>query len=500
LSNNQPTQQFGILLVGHRIVTHEIVVLKVDVEDQHHKNLMIQFGSRWQSLADIVHDGPQHLPTHAKSLGKLRAQNRVGPGNCKDLTANLMLLAGGFRMGHRNARNDVIYREWANSAESFADHRILLLETLLIQSKQYFSEYAIPTTEVSVHGSNRAPGNPCNIRHTKPENSAVNDLLTSRREHTLPKLQFGERLRRVVHHASTVVCAPMRRPLLMVALVTLVVVAGCTSTSGDTSDNSTVIPDTTTVDVTTTDSPSAPGAEPAAIDLVPPGFESITTSDGRVRSYKVEDLSNGEPAPLLFVLHGFGGSAADVSSYTRFDETLFETYDLHPVVVYPNGTGIEGGLPQSWNAGGCCPFSTFDLVDDVAFLDQLITELATRYDIDPERVWVVGHSNGGMMAYRAACELSSRITAIGVAAGAMMIDPCSPTRPVAALHLHGGLDTVVPLAGGNIAGILFPSAKDSVDAFIRTGIGTAELVTDATWPHDWQSEWTALFAEFLAAQ
>ncbi|MGA1764559.1 MAG: hypothetical protein ACO4A3_07740, partial [Ilumatobacteraceae bacterium] len=96
--------------------------------------------------------------------------------------------------------------------------------------------------------------------------------------------------------------------------------------------------------------------------------------------------------------------------------------------------------------------------------------------------------------------LSSRVTAIGVAAGAMMIDACSPENPVSALHLHGTLDTVVPLAGGGTAGILFPSASDSVAAFTRTGIATAELVTDDSWSHEWQPEWTSLFAEFLATR
>jgi hypothetical protein len=81
-----------------------------------------------------------------------------------------------------------------------------------------------------------------------------------------------------------------------------------------------------------------------------------------------------------------------------------------------------------------------------------------------------------------------------------MIDSCSPTRPVAALHVHGELDTVVPLAGGEIAGIVFPSAQDSTDAFSRSGKGSVKLVTNATWSHDWQPEWTALFAEFLATQ
>ncbi|MGA1111456.1 MAG: alpha/beta hydrolase family esterase [Ilumatobacteraceae bacterium] len=291
----------------------------------------------------------------------------------------------------------------------------------------------------------------------------------------------------------------MRRFEVLFTSIALIALAGCTSTTDTGNADGALVASTEAVVSTTTAEPS-PVAEPSVASVVPPGFESITTADGRIRSYRIVDLSNGEPAPLLFVLHGFGGTAAMMSESSEIDQTFADRYDLHPVVVYPNGTGAEDGLPQSWNAGNCCPFSTFDLVDDVAFFDQLITDLTARYDIDPERVWVVGHSNGGMMAYRLACELSTRITAIGVAAGAMMIDSCSPTQPVSALHVHGELDTVVPLLGGDIAGIVFPSARQSVDVFTRNGNGVAELVTDPAWTHDWQPDWTALFAEFLAAQ
>lgn len=292
----------------------------------------------------------------------------------------------------------------------------------------------------------------------------------------------------------------MRRLLPTIVLISVVFMTGCSASSEETSSETTATKTSDAAAVTSTIAVDSQTAIEANGALVPEGFDSITTVDGRTRSYRVVDLSNGEPAPLLFVLHGFGGSAEGIGGYVSFDESLVDRYDVHPVVVYPNGTGVEEGFPQSWNAGGCCPFATFDLVDDVAFFDELITKITDNYDIDSERVWVVGHSNGGMMAYRLACELSSRITAIGVAAGALMTDSCSPTRPVSALHLHGELDTVVPLAGGEIAGIVFPSAQDSTDAFSRSGRGSVELVTNASWSHDWQPEWTDLFAEFLATQ
>lgn len=288
---------------------------------------------------------------------------------------------------------------------------------------------------------------------------------------------------------------------LRLALVVLVTMAysGCSSSASDGNVDDVAAVSTDAV-VPTSTIGASPVPEPRPASVVPPGFDSIITLDGRTRTYRVVDLSDEGPAPLLVVLHGFGGTAQMMSDASGIDESFADRYDIHPIVVYPNGSGSEDGLPQSWNAGACCPFSTLGFVDDVAFFDQLIGELTESYDIDLRRIWVVGHSNGGMMAYRLACELSSRVTAIGVAAGAMMIDACSPENPVSALHLHGTLDTVVPLAGGGTAGILFPSASDSVAAFTRTGIATAELVTDESWSHEWQPEWTSLFAEFLATR
>ena len=285
----------------------------------------------------------------------------------------------------------------------------------------------------------------------------------------------------------------------------LIVAVASIAFSSCTSRNSTNEASTTTSTVATTTAPADVSA------VAPAGYDTITTADGRTRSYRVVDLSGDGPAPLLFVVHGFGGTAEGMRSYAGIEDAVESSLEDGAIVVYPNGTGLESGLPQSWNAGGCCPFSTYDLVDDVAFFDRLITSLEAQYDVDERRVWVVGHSNGGMMAYRLACELSSRITAIGVAAGALMVDTCAPSVAVSALHVHGELDSVVPIAGGATAGITFPSAQDSFARFAAAqgcsvagrqaqcaNGSTVSLVTDAGWTHDWQPEWTSLILDFLS--
>lgn len=309
---------------------------------------------------------------------------------------------------------------------------------------------------------------------------------------------------------DTLMCVFSPRTIV-VAVGLLVSVTACSSapTTRESETTNTEAP-------TTTIGPASSG-DTSLNAFVPDGFSSLVTSDGRTRSYKVVDLSNGdEEVPVVFMLHGFGGTAGDMGNYTGVETALTEA-GISAIVVYPNGTGAESGAPQSWNAGGCCPFAMFEPVDDVAFFSSMIDAVNLDYSTDPDQVWVIGHSNGGMMAYRLACELSEKVSAIGVAAGALMVDSCSATRAVNVLHLHGELDSVVPLTGGESLGITFPSTRDSVDRYAdsarctrsasdtatRTefacGSRTVLLVTDPTWTHDWQPDWARRFVEFFVA-
>jgi polyhydroxybutyrate depolymerase len=140
------------------------------------------------------------------------------------------------------------------------------------------------------------------------------------------------------------------------------------------------------------------------------------------------------------------------------------------IAVYPNGTG-PGDRALTWNGGNCCGYAMLNKVDDVAFTRALLGDLAKDVRIDPKRVYATGMSNGAIMVYRLASELSDRIAAVAPVSGPMGTKTCHPQRPVSVLHFHGTNDEFAPFIGGkgkrSLSGTDFYSVEHSVNAWIR---------------------------------
>jgi polyhydroxybutyrate depolymerase len=126
------------------------------------------------------------------------------------------------------------------------------------------------------------------------------------------------------------------------------------------------------------------------------------------------------------------------------------------IVIYPEGIGILGYL-QHWNAGQCCGKAVRDDWKDVAFIEAAIDGMCRQYSVDRSRIYMVGFSNGGMMAYRFAAERPNKLAAIASVSGAIgsRASPDSPEwllpvpeRPVPVLIMHGASDETVPFDGG----------------------------------------------------
>jgi len=189
---------------------------------------------------------------------------------------------------------------------------------------------------------------------------------------------------------------------------------------------------------------------------------------GQERSYLLhlpESLPN-RPLPMVVVLHGGGGSAESAAKMTGFDA---EADKDGFIVAYPNGTDRvrpllnamgEPGL-LTWNAGGCCGYARDHAVDDVGFIRAVVAQVLKDNAADPKRVYATGISNGGMMAYRLACEASDVFAAIAPVSAIQDVTRCKPAQPVSVLHIHGAQDENVPLAGG--------VGKKAVDQEGKTG-------------------------------
>lgn len=149
------------------------------------------------------------------------------------------------------------------------------------------------------------------------------------------------------------------------------------------------------------------------------------------------------PIPLVLVLHGATQSPEGIERMSGMSQAADEETFL---AVYPRGTGR---LP-TWNAGACCAYAMEHRIDDVGFLNALIGKLERDYAVDRKRIFSTGISNGGMMSYRLACELSDKIAAIAPVEGAQDLD-CHPSPPVSLIVFHGTKDRLVPFDGGSAA-------------------------------------------------
>jgi len=190
--------------------------------------------------------------------------------------------------------------------------------------------------------------------------------------------------------------------------------------------------------------------------------------DGLERQYRVHvpaTYDPARPAPLLVAMHGGGGNM-DIQADDRFYGHIRESEREGAILVFPNGTSrFASGRLATWNAGTCCAGAVARGADDVGFIRKVVAAVQSRWNIDRRRVYATGMSNGGMMAYRLACEAADVFTAIASVAGTDNTAECHPSRPVAVLHIQARDDPRVLYEGGQ-SSLPLATRHESVPATI----------------------------------
>ncbi|MEM7241789.1 MAG: PHB depolymerase family esterase [Pseudomonadota bacterium] len=161
------------------------------------------------------------------------------------------------------------------------------------------------------------------------------------------------------------------------------------------------------------------------------------------RSYYLHiPKSAGPNAPLVVALHGMGGHAYALRHGIGIDRMAAENGFA---VLFPQGANLANGTTSHWNAG-----FDFSDVDDISFLTRLTETIAHRHGLDTTRIYLLGISNGGYMAYRLACQSPGLFAGLASVAGTMGgadWQNCPARKPLSILHIHAYDDQYIPYDG-----------------------------------------------------
>lgn len=173
---------------------------------------------------------------------------------------------------------------------------------------------------------------------------------------------------------------------------------------------------------------------------------------GHERNYTIfipkKLLNTQKKYPAIFVLHGGGGTAKNAERMTGFTQKAREQ-DF--IVIYPNGAGRMDKL-KTWNSWHCCGYALKQKSDDIGYISSLIDHVTATAPINPDKIFITGMSNGGMMTHRIGVELSDKIAGIAPVVAGLFVDTPTPAGSVPTLIINGFLDESFPMKGGQTNG------------------------------------------------
>lgn len=219
-------------------------------------------------------------------------------------------------------------------------------------------------------------------------------------------------------------------------------------------------------------------ADASSEDAGTPPTQVTLGPDDRPAPMKIPQGYAGEELPLVVLLHGYSVDAATQDLYFAFSPRVDARKFF---LILPDGTQERSASAfRFWNAtDACCNFYG-STVDDVGYLTGLIDEAEALVNVG--RVYVVGHSNGGFMAYRMACDRADRIDAIVSLAGATFMDEaqCDAARPISVLQIHGTADATILYDGVAMGPMRYPGAEATVDRWATRAACALDEVQTST--------------------
>lgn len=196
------------------------------------------------------------------------------------------------------------------------------------------------------------------------------------------------------------------------------------------------------------------------------------TVDLQGRAYDLEvpsGYSADKAAPLLIEMHGFADSSKTMAPWDdeeALNRFVPEADKRGMFVALVHGTIEQFTGRFYWNAtNACCDFGKSN-INDVGYIAAVVADVAAKYNIDPKRVFAFGHSNGGFMANRLACDLASTFAGVVSLAGGTYKDQkkCAASAPIAFLQVHGTADTTIAYDGGSPLGLTtLPAAPGALE-------------------------------------
>ena len=158
-----------------------------------------------------------------------------------------------------------------------------------------------------------------------------------------------------------------------------------------------------------------------------------------------ENLDLNETVPLIIDMHGYASDSTEHKELSSFNTIADEE---GAIVIYPDGVlgyNMEWDMEenQAWNSGWCCAHSAREDIDDVGFIEKIVNLSLNMYNIDSNRIYASGWSNGCSMAQRLAMESSHIFAAVGCMAFYLITEPVDYYSPIPIMEVHGFLDQVV---------------------------------------------------------